>query len=55
MAGKSCTIIVPAYNEEEGIAKTLETVLNAVDDTYELIVVDDGSKDKTAEIVKSPF
>jgi glycosyltransferase involved in cell wall biosynthesis len=44
------SIVIPAYNEE----KTLETVLNAIQaknpDVYEIIVVDDGSGDHTAEI-----
>ncbi len=41
------TIIVPAYNEEEGLPHVLGDVLEAIDDTYEVIVVDDGSSDNT--------
>ncbi len=41
------TIIVPAYNEEMGVIRTVESVL-ANDYPYkQLIVVDDGSSDKT--------
>jgi hypothetical protein len=52
------SVVIPAYNEEQGIAEIVERVLNihpalkksGVDD-LELIVVDDGSSDKTADIV----
>ena len=48
------TIIIPAYNEETGIKKTLNKIMeNINNDSYEIIVVDDYSKDKTAEIVSS--
>jgi len=52
MYQNSITIIIPAYNEEHGIAGVLShltNVMNASGITYEIIVVDDGSKDKTAE------
>ncbi|MFH1425247.1 MAG: glycosyltransferase [archaeon] len=48
------TIVIPAYNEEEGMARTIESVL-ALDypkEKLEIIVVDDASKDKTLEIAK---
>ncbi len=44
------TVVVPAYNEEEGLPVTLEKLLGQLDDSYEVIVVDDGSTDRTAEI-----
>ncbi|MEV4732243.1 glycosyltransferase [Saccharopolyspora sp. NPDC049426] len=43
-------VIVPAYNEQAGIASTVRTIL-ASDHPVEVIVVDDGSTDRTAEIV----
>lgn len=45
------SIIIPAYNEEESIGKTLESLLNQTLKPHQIIVVDDGSSDKTAEIV----
>lgn len=45
------TVIVPAYNEERGLEVVLSKLLQVVDDTYEVIVVDDGSTDRTAEVV----
>ena len=47
------SIIVPAYNEEDVIEKfseNLQRVLSESTDTYEIIVVDDGSNDKTFSI-----
>jgi dolichyl-phosphate beta-glucosyltransferase len=47
------SVIVPAYNEEENIASTLQDIaqyLETKNYAYEIIVVDDGSKDKTAEL-----
>jgi dolichyl-phosphate beta-glucosyltransferase len=50
------SIVIPAYNEEERLGKTLaETFayLAAQDYTSEIIVVDDGSQDRTVEIAQS--
>jgi len=51
------SIVIPAYNEEDGIAQIIERVLPVRKDLsevgveeMELIVVDDGSHDRTAEI-----
>ena len=46
------SVVIPAYNEEKSIFKTLAAVA-ANDYLYkEIFVVDDGSTDRTAEIVK---
>ena len=48
------TILIPAYNEENSIAACLDSVL-ASDyprEKMEILVLDDGSTDKTAEIAK---
>jgi len=47
------TIIIPAYKEQEGLPVVLEKVYKIIDDSYEVIVVDDGSTDKTAERASS--
>jgi histidinol-phosphate phosphatase family protein len=44
------TIIVPAYNEEEGLPIVLEKIFKIADGSYEIIVVDDGSTDRTSEV-----
>jgi len=55
----SLSVVIPAYNEEQGIAEIANRVLavlpslnNAGVDNLELVVVDDGSSDKTAEVVR---
>lgn len=50
------SVIVPAYNEEERIQKTLRRFHEyflAQPFSYEILVVNDGSKDRTAEIVQN--
>ena len=44
------TIIIPAYNEEEGLPVVLNKIFKIIDETYEVIVVDDGSTDKTYQV-----
>lgn len=49
------SIIIPAYNEEKRLPKTLQEIdayLKRQDYSYEIIVVNDGSKDSTAKIVE---
>jgi glycosyltransferase involved in cell wall biosynthesis len=48
------SVIIPAYNEEEGVGVVIRQLQEAVDDSYELIVVDDGSTDRTAEAAALP-
>lgn len=48
------TIVIPAYNEENRLAQTLPKVAEFVekqDYEAEVLVVDDGSEDRTAEVV----
>jgi poly-beta-1,6 N-acetyl-D-glucosamine synthase len=45
------SIVIAAYNEESVIALTLESIRNSNHRAYEVIVSDDGSRDKTPEIV----
>ena len=46
------TVVIPALNEEEGIAVVLRKLYRVIDDSYEIIVVDDGSTDRTAEVAR---
>jgi biofilm PGA synthesis N-glycosyltransferase PgaC len=50
--GKTYVLITPAYNEAALIAQTIESVLAQTVPPVKWIVVDDGSTDQTAEIVK---
>lgn len=51
---KTLSIIIPVYNEEKTIAKILSRVaeINLGPIQKQIIIVDDGSTDKTAEILK---
>ena len=49
------SILVPAYNEEAGVISTVRSLLNLNYPQYEIIVVNDGSTDKTSEKVLSQF
>lgn len=47
------SVIIPLYNKEPIIERSLQSVLTQDYDDFEVIVVNDGSTDKSAEIVKS--
>jgi glycosyltransferase involved in cell wall biosynthesis len=47
------SFVIPAYNEEKSISKVIQSVLEQSNKDFELIVVDNGSTDKTREIIKS--
>ncbi len=50
------SLFFPCYNEEDNIETTIKKALNvlrSLTDTFEIIVVDDGSHDQTEKIVKS--
>ena len=46
------SIIIPLYNKEQSISKTIESVLNQRYGNFELIIVNDGSTDHSFEIAK---
>ncbi len=45
------SVIVPAYNAEKYIEKCLDSILNQTKKEFEIIVVNDGSKDNTLDIL----
>ncbi|MHB1006943.1 MAG: glycosyltransferase family 2 protein [Chloroflexota bacterium] len=52
----SISVVLPAYNEEQNIPRTVANVMdamNGVADDYEILVVDDGSRDRTAEVTRA--
>lgn len=51
---KILSVVIPVYNEEDTISKTFDQVEKAdsLGFTKEIIIVDDGSEDKTAEVIK---
>lgn len=47
------SIIMPAYNCENYIQKAIQSVLNQTYQTFELIIINDGSKDGTENVIKA--
>jgi glycosyltransferase involved in cell wall biosynthesis len=45
------TVIMPVYNGEKFIAEAIKSVINQQYHNLEILVIDDGSTDKTAEVV----
>jgi len=52
MSNPLVSVIIPAYNAEKFIADTLDSVFAQTYRPIEVLVVDDGSTDKTAKIIK---
>ena len=48
---KDSLVIIPTYNEKENVVKMLETVM-ALEYPFDVLIVDDGSPDGTAQLVK---
>lgn len=46
------SVIIPAYNAEAFIGETIESVLAQTYRNFEVVVIDDGSQDRTGEIVQ---
>ena len=53
MTKPNFSIIIPLYNKEKCIIKTIESITKQEYDNYEIIVIDDGSTDDSAKKVKS--
>lgn len=51
-AGPSVSVVIPAYNAERWIAQTLDAVLAQSEPAEEVVVVDDGSSDRTRAVVE---
>lgn len=46
------SVVIPVYNAEKFLADTLETVLNQTYSNWELLLIDDCSKDNSVEIIR---
>jgi len=49
---RTTTVIMPAYNAESSISRSIESVQAQSYDDWKMIVVNDGSHDQTAQIVR---
>lgn len=47
------SVIMPAYNSEKTINRAVKSVLNQTFEDFELIIVDNGSKDATKDLIKN--
>ena len=47
------SVIMPVYNGERFIGEAIESILSQTFTDFELIIVDDGSDDRSAEIIRS--
>jgi cellulose synthase/poly-beta-1,6-N-acetylglucosamine synthase-like glycosyltransferase/spore germination protein YaaH/peptidoglycan/xylan/chitin deacetylase (PgdA/CDA1 family) len=48
-------VLIPAYNEEKVIERTVRAALNSDYPNLRVIVIDDGSKDRTLEVARNAF
>jgi len=48
-------VLIPAYNEEKVIERTVRAALNSQYPNLRVIVIDDGSKDRTLEVARTAF
>ena len=47
------TVVMPLYNKEADVRRAIESVLKQTFSNFELIVINDGSTDKSPKVVKS--
>lgn len=52
---KSVAVVMPAFNEEKVICASIRALLASPIDNVKIIVVDDGSSDRTTELVRETF
>ena len=52
MNQENIDIIIPMYNAEKTIAETLQSIIMQSYTSWRVIIIDDGSMDKSADIVK---
>ena len=53
MASPTISVVIPAYNHEKFIGPAIQAVLEQTIQDFEIVIVDDGSTDKTADVIKS--
>ena len=46
------SVLIPCYNHQDFVSQTINSVMNQTFSDFELIVIDDGSKDNSVAIIK---
>lgn len=49
---RDITVIIPVYNSEKYISRCIESILNQTYKNYNMIIIDDGSKDNSRKIIE---
>ncbi|MEH7377647.1 polysaccharide deacetylase family protein [Neobacillus drentensis] len=49
------SVVIAAYNEEKVICKTVDSILSSDYPAFEILIIDDGSKDDTAVVVQEKY
>ncbi len=49
------SVVIPAYNREKTIRRCINSIINQTYPVYEIIVVDDGSRDKMLQIIDKEY
>ncbi|WP_223881765.1 glycosyltransferase [Niallia endozanthoxylica] len=49
------SVVIAAYNEEKVICKTVDSILSSDYASFEILIIDDGSKDDTAAVVQKAY
>lgn len=53
MSNPKVSVIMPVYNAEKYIKETIDSILKQTFVNYEFLIIDDGSSDKSLEIIRS--
>jgi len=53
MDSPKISVIMPAYNHEKYIGEAIESVLNQSFEDFEFVIINDGSTDRTDEVIRS--
>ena len=51
--GPKVTVLMPVYNGEKYLCEAIESILNQTFTDFEFLIIDDGSTDRSVEIIKS--
>jgi glycosyltransferase involved in cell wall biosynthesis len=49
------SVVIPTYNREQAVCKTLESLIAQTHQNWEALVIDDGSKDNTKQVIAQRF